>query len=79
MKGDIDSIEVNHRRTADIITVRESTDGMTVNLHISQPMGTFPLQMWMSGNDIVLNRTQWKRLKVAIDKAFEAEEGQGDE
>ena len=75
-RGEVDRIEVNHRRTADLITVEQSTDGMTVQLMISQPMNTFPIQMWMGGNTIVLNRTQWKRLKDAVDKAFTVGEGE---
>ena len=71
MSSTIDTITVNHRQTADLITVSASDDGLTVRLHFSQPMGTFPIAMWMGGNDIVLSRTQWRRLKIAIDTAFD--------
>lgn len=72
MSNTIDTITVNHRQTADLITVNACDDGLTVRLYFSQPMGTFPISTWMGGNDIVLSRTQWRRLKIAIDTAFDS-------
>lgn len=68
-----EEIEVNQRYTSDIIRVQKSEDGLTVNLNIIQPMGTFPVPMFMTGDNLVLSRNQWRRLRAAIDEAFERE------
>lgn len=62
MKSPVDRFEVNHRRESDSLRVMPSDDGMTVEMNVSAR------GMWIP---VRLSKSQWRRLRKAMDKAFE--------
>lgn len=71
MRRPVDRMDVNHRHTSDHIRIMPSEDGMTATMEISGERG------WMS---LKLSKSQWRRLRRAMDTAYEtvAEDGEAE-
>ena len=68
MRSPIDRFQVNHHHISDEVSIHPSRDGMTVEVNISSRGMWYPIS---------LSKSQWRRWKKAVDKAFETVEDDG--